>query len=345
MQNLTLHFNYPWLLLLFIPALALTLIPYFRLNKRYRKTRNRITSIVLHLVVMVLAISALAGLRFDYEVPNTNNEIILLVDVSETEEQSAEQRDNLVEIILEDSAHDNFNVGIVTFGFDQEYAVPLTSKVSSVYDKYLTADLPDTSATNIAAALRYAQSLFNNAETGKIVLITDAKETDEKAANAIKSIVAQGTRVDVAYVPSQYEGDDLQIVDVAMPDYHVNEEEDCFIELSIYSTVETSGMVMLNDTNAEGGVNNRIATFDFIQGFQTVMFPHSFVGEGLHDLVFSLQTGEDLLAENNQFSTHFYLEIYNNILILESIDDQSVILFTVIRGHNIKSVADIEKGG
>ena len=94
MQNLTLHFNYPWLLLLFIPALALTLIPYFRLNKRYRKTRNRITSIVLHLVVMVLAISALAGLRFDYEVPNTNNEIILLVDVSETEEQSAEQRDN-----------------------------------------------------------------------------------------------------------------------------------------------------------------------------------------------------------------------------------------------------------
>lgn len=330
MQNLTLHFNYPWLLLLFIPALALTLIPYFRLNKRYRKTRNRITSIVLHLVVMVLAISALAGLRFDYEVPNTNNEIILLVDVSETEEQSAEQRDNLVEIILEDSAHDNFNVGIVTFGFDQEYAVPLTSKVSSVYDKYLTADLPDTSATNIAAALRYAQSLFNNAETGKIVLITDAKETDEKAANAIKSIVAQGTRVDVAYVPSQYEGDDLQIVDVAMPDYHVNEEEDCFIELSIYSTVETSGMVMLNDTNAEGGVNNRIATFDFIQGFQTVMFPHSFVGEGLHDLVFSLQTGEDLLAENNQFSTHFYLEIYNNILILESIDDQSVTLESIL---------------
>ena len=36
--------NGPWWLLLLIPALALTLIPYFKLKKRYRRTRNRISS-------------------------------------------------------------------------------------------------------------------------------------------------------------------------------------------------------------------------------------------------------------------------------------------------------------
>ena len=81
MTNLTVTFSYPWLLLLIIPAVLLTLIPYFLISKKYRRTRNRITSIILHTIVMVLAITMLAGLKFNYTLPNTTNEIILLVDV------------------------------------------------------------------------------------------------------------------------------------------------------------------------------------------------------------------------------------------------------------------------
>lgn len=82
MTNFQIEFAHPWLLLLIIPALFFALFPYFRMQKRYRKTRNRITSIVLHLMVMVLSITVLSGINFKYEVPNTQNEIILLVDSS-----------------------------------------------------------------------------------------------------------------------------------------------------------------------------------------------------------------------------------------------------------------------
>ncbi|MBQ9481466.1 MAG: hypothetical protein IJU84_04810, partial [Clostridia bacterium] len=120
------HYLYPWLLLLFIPALALAFIPYFRLSPKYRKTRNRISSMVLFLVVVFLAINTLAGIVINYKVPNKENEIIILVDVSDTEQQSAELRDNFVQTVLREGRYDNYKVGVVTFGYGQKYAVPLT---------------------------------------------------------------------------------------------------------------------------------------------------------------------------------------------------------------------------
>ena len=77
----------PWWLLLLIPAVVLTLLPYLKLAKRYRRTRNRIGSVVLHLIIMLLATLTLAGMQVHYETPNDENEIIVLVDVSDTEEQ------------------------------------------------------------------------------------------------------------------------------------------------------------------------------------------------------------------------------------------------------------------
>ena len=57
MTNFRIVFEHPWLLLLLIPAVVLTMLPYFRMNKRYRKTRNRISSIVF-------GIPAVKGIAF-----------------------------------------------------------------------------------------------------------------------------------------------------------------------------------------------------------------------------------------------------------------------------------------
>ena len=60
MYNFRISFENPWHLLLLIPALFLTFFFYFRSAKKYRRNRNRITSIVLHLLVTIFSISVFA---------------------------------------------------------------------------------------------------------------------------------------------------------------------------------------------------------------------------------------------------------------------------------------------
>ena len=157
MFNLRIEFLHPWHLLLLIPALALTLIPYFLLSKKYRRTRNRITSMVLHLLIMLLANTTFAGMLFKYDIQNEENVILYLVDVSHSEENASMERDDFLEQALEYSRFDGYTVGVVTFGFDQELAVDFTTYVDEIFKQYEDAEKPDTTATNIADALRYSK--------------------------------------------------------------------------------------------------------------------------------------------------------------------------------------------
>ena len=100
MTNFSINFVNSYYLLLLIPALILTLLPYFRLAKKYRRTRNRIVSIVFHLIIMVLSVTVLAGITFSYDKPNTENEVMLLVDVSFSGEENEQDKNEFVKDVL-----------------------------------------------------------------------------------------------------------------------------------------------------------------------------------------------------------------------------------------------------
>ena len=85
MSNFNISFSHPWVLFLLIAAVLLTLIPHLRIKKKFRRNRNRIISLVLHLIVLSLTILVLSDIRFNFTLKNDQNEIILLVDVSDSE--------------------------------------------------------------------------------------------------------------------------------------------------------------------------------------------------------------------------------------------------------------------
>ena len=103
MTNFKINFSQPWLLLLLIPAFALTFFLYFRISKRYRRTRNRIVSMVLHFIVITLSTFVLSGIHFTYEIPNLQTEVILLVDSSYSGDKTEDKKEQFIQSAINDS--------------------------------------------------------------------------------------------------------------------------------------------------------------------------------------------------------------------------------------------------
>ena len=250
MTKFEICFNHPWLLLLLIPALLFTFVPYFRIKKRYRRTRNRVISVVLHTIVMVLSITLLSGFYIRYYIPNEKNELILLVDVSDTGANTAEERNKFVANVIEECALENIRVGVVTFGFDQVYAVPLTRDYDNAFDAYMVSldeNLPDVTATNLVDALEYTAGLFNYPDTSKIVVVTDGKETDGNATTAVSKVLPFVSAIDIAYLPSEYTEVDTQILEISMPQQYVELGANCEIGVSIQADEAVEATIKLYD--------------------------------------------------------------------------------------------------
>lgn len=324
MFDIGIKFSHPWLLLLLIPALALTLIPHLRLVKRYRRNRNRITSLVLHLVVMLLAVLILSGFQVTYSKYNNKNELILLVDMSDSGEKNEAARDELVETLLRQGGYDGISSKIITFGFDQIVASDFNTDADKSLQNYINAPLPDLTATDIAAALELAKESFNNPKTGKIVLITDGKETDEKVLSAVPAVLAKGIMVDIAYIPTDLEENDadIQVTNIQFPEQHIDAGTPCEIKVAVRSTKSVEAKIKLFDNEKENTDNTE--TFSLIRGENVCTLKHTFEANGVHSVRAEVTTDEDEWnTNNNRYVSYHLVDTFNRVLILESVAGQS----------------------
>ncbi|MBQ7909296.1 MAG: VWA domain-containing protein [Clostridia bacterium] len=340
MTNFSITFSNPWLLLLLVPAALLTLIPYFRLNKRYRCTRNRIVSMALHVVIMVLAVALLAGLGIDYDLPNDKNEVILLVDASFSEEALTEEKNQFIKDVV-DSNNSAFKLGIVTFGYDQVYAAELTKDMSTVYASYLQAPLPDVTATDVESALNYAATLFEYPETARIVLISDVLETDGSLAKTIKSVAAKGIKVDTVYMSDDSRDDEVQLIGMERPEERIEVGSPFSVKLSLQSNYQGTATVTPYD-NDVAGIPFEL---ELKEGIQDIYVPFEFTLPGLHRMSFEIMAGGDTLAENNVFHSYIYLEIFDDILVIESNHNESEALCRMLKDELNATVMNIGSVG
>lgn len=342
MSNFYIDFSNPWLLLLLIPAVFFALFPYFRLSKKYRRTRNRVVSIVLHLCVMILCISLLAGISFRYEIPNTKNEVLLLVDSSFSSQEAQQKKDEFIRSAIDEKL-DSVKMGIVTFGYNQIYAAELTYDSDELFSQYLEAEQPDDSATDVASALEYASRLFSNPETAKIVLISDGAETDRKASTIIKAIAAEGIKVDTVLIPEEERGAETELIGVTYPEEKIIVNQKFSLGITVQSSFEGKAKIVLYDNDEKVG---EIAQIDLVEGIQTIEFEHTFTSAGLHKISFSIESDEDTLAENNSFHSYVYLEVFDDILIIERNKDESSQLKGILeQSYNVDVVNILEGDG
>ena len=313
MMNFRINFTHPWLLLLLIPAVVLSLLPYFRSQKKYRRNRNKIISVVSHLLAMAISINLLAGISFSYERVNRENELVILVDVSDSGEDAHASRSSFVQSLI-DISNGEYRVGVVSFGYGATDTGALSYDIDAVLDSYLSMPLPDTSATDIVSALRHARSLITSPQNAKIVVVSDGIETDDKVTNVIKSIASDGVRVDTAYFPGD-EHDEVAILSVTPPRERIVPNENFNVSLELRSNLdgENKAILMVTDNGELLGQTEVV-----LKGREPkIDVAISLEERDLHELCFEIEVEGDTLDQNNSYRTYVNLSNFDNLLLIE----------------------------
>lgn len=336
MSDLSITFSQPWLLLLILPGLALVLFAFFRVSKQFRYTRNRVICLSLGIVMVFACGLMAAGIGFQYAVANEANEVLLLVDASFSDRENMEQKDEFIRSVIEENA-DTAKLGIVTFGYDQVYAAPLSDDAEAIFENYRNAPPPDDSATDLAAALAYAEGLISHPESAKIVVLTDGIETDGDALETLSALARTGIRVDLVGYAAAEGGDEVEITALSLPEDGIEAGENVQLALTVQTNRGMDARISLYD-NGEEALSEYA---ELSEGSNTLYVTHAFETTGLHELYVTIEGVSDTLSQNNSYYSFVNIEVVDNILILQR-ENEGEQLLALYEGDFEVTLKDIE---
>ncbi len=196
------NFDNPWLFFIGLPILLLLLVPFFITVRKGNRNFHNVTSCILHILITVSVTFAAVGTTVKSVITETN--VYVVADLSYSTNKNLDKIDEYIADLEEDLPL-NTKLGVVCFGADGSHVVhtrlgePLTSVRGAL------EEIDDTS-TDIVSALEYTSKIFKGDVVKRIVLITDAKQSDTSDESALKRTVdalhASKVYVDAIYLDS-----------------------------------------------------------------------------------------------------------------------------------------------
>ena len=309
---INISFDNPFLLLLLIPMLALVFVPYFIAIRKENKSRAATVALVLHVVIALLVILAAAGMSNVTVI--TETELYVLADVSYSMQDKLDAVDEYIEKVSDELPR-NSQMGVITFGKNYRLHTPMGSEITSIKSNKVNA-----SATDIASALRYADTLFTDSSIKRIVLITDGMSTDPDEAKELVRVVAdlkeRGIYVDVMYVDTNLDSEarEVQIstVDFVGSTYHGKETTaNVFIE----SSYDADAIVTL----MKDGEPYLEKAAKLTKGYNVVNLELDTESAGIHDYTVSIHANADSSTYNNTYGfTQSVSDVLSVLLITNS---------------------------
>ncbi len=336
LNALAIHFDKPWLLLVLLPAIGLMLIPYLRIPKQHRNTRNRVISLVLHSVILLLAVFLLAGLSFTYTQVSVKRDVILLVDASDSTVASRDDMNDFIDSVLGELDPDH-RVGIVTFAGDCVYAAELDGDADDVKREYAQAEQkPAAGATDMSSALMYAKDLLDDPRDGRIIVLSDGLQTDGNAMLTVKTLVDAGVRVDTVYFPTELDTPEVQINDVEVTLSGGGAEA----VVSVQSTRAQSATLTMYDN----GVKVSDQAVHLSGDADTFSFAHIISDAELHVLKITLDAEYDTYEQNNSYYSYVNVSVSTKTLLVDGSGNGAADLRGLLDGKfdlTVKTLADM----
>ncbi len=322
MSNIEIVFENPWFLLLAIPAFAIILIPFLLLPKKRRKTVKKMVPVMLHMVVVTLLVLILSGFTI---VRNSDEQaVMILVDLSDSTDMVQSDIVSYTEEILA-LIDKNTPVGVITFAEEQLYAVDIEAD-----DRALTLTQISADATNIDAALEYAASLLPSDKAGRIILLTDGKETDGNSDNTAHYLATQGIRMDAVYFDTTTLGTtEMQISSFSAPDgAYVDDVVTFTAEIKSNTGGEATVTLYDNDT----AVTEQ--TIPVAIGSNVIELTAIAQSAGIHSYRLVMETDTDTLLQNNEGYAYLNVAGESTVLIIADTIGNASTLENILSAEN-----------
>ncbi|MBQ9085534.1 MAG: VWA domain-containing protein, partial [Clostridia bacterium] len=291
----SISFDNPLLLLVAIPLLLAVVIPYIIAVRRDNRSVSTVTSFIIHICMTLVVTLAMAGTVYTSVI--TRTEVIVVADMSDSNKERADEIDGYI-TELEESLIGNSSLGIVTFGRDYELLVGFDEPRRSVRHTAV-----DGSATDIASALEYAGGLFSENSLKRIVLLTDARQTDARQDTAlirtVDNLFATDVQIDAIYLDNNLTEDreEVQVsaVDFTESTYRGHEAEAELLLMSNYS-----GRCIITLVQDEKELEVR--TVNLTPGFNLESFTLPTDKDGVFNYTVSVNAESDSNMSNNRLS-------------------------------------------
>jgi hypothetical protein len=240
MKNIS--FDNPYLLLLIIPALLCVIIPFFIAKNKDNKSAPWLISLCIHAVIIVIVALAAAGLSSVSVLTETT--VYVVADVSYSSDKNLDKIDEYINQIKEELP-EKTKMGVVCFGKESIILTPVGRKLTSVKEAKI-----DNSATDIAGALNYTETLFKGDSLKRIILITDGNDTVSNSSTSIASTVQRltenGVKIDAIFLDNAVKENEteLQLLDVEYSkSIYVGHENK--VKFLIQSSIQANAVVEL----------------------------------------------------------------------------------------------------
>lgn len=200
---------------------------------------SKVAALVIRILALVLVIGSLA--RPAYRDEATDVAVTVINDVSRSIPTSVQPRvDSFVELAQEGSREPNDRLGVITAARDPIVQSSPSKFVRGVERQFIG----DTESTNLASAVNQAIANRPGDAAFRILLVTDANETEGSLYQAAQQAKAAGIPIDVLPVEFEY-SEEIMMESVEAP-ANTRVGETIAIRVVISSTTPAVGRLMLS---------------------------------------------------------------------------------------------------
>ena len=288
-------------------------------------------SAALRLGCLAVLVAMLAGMRMTVAISARGVEIVALLDDSRSiaPDQFAWMRSRVREVARAMDSRDR--MGVIGFGRDARLIAPL-SDPRLISEARIT---PDRGATDIAAALTAAQSLFSADADRRILLLSDGNQTRGSAAAEIPALVDDQTRIFTAAPPAP------AVARVALTGFHAPQDVRAEQQFSFEIAIESEALApvdaqlrLLRDGAPVGGQHVTLH-----QGMNRFELPYRMQRAGAYLMSADLTVAPALDAINPRAEAALSVAGAPRVLIASASRPESLLDALKVRHYRVEMIA------